>query len=301
MKNQKEMQKKYGTKKNFIFSYIMITLGLATYTFAWTLFLLPNKIIAGGVTGMSSVVYFLSGELIPVGIMNFVFNAIFLILGVKFLGPKFGVNTIYGIVMSSVFLLLWQQGLHVERLLDISQLGPSMCAILGGVGCGLGIGVTFIFGANSGGTDIIALIISKYHNISPGKVIMAIDLLVVGSGIFVTGSIEKVIMGYIVMIAMTFTLDMVVDGNKQTYQIMVFSNKVHEIGDIVTNEIGRGATLMQAKGCYTKKEQEVLMVMAHRMDKQKIMKLINEVDPTAFVTVTKAEGVYGQNFEKIKL
>lgn len=295
------MQKAKSTKK-LIMSYVVITLGLISYSLAWTIFLLPNRIVTGGVTGMSAIIYFISGDRIPVGVMNFFFNAIFLLIGIKFLGPKFGVNTIYGIVVFSGLLILWQQGLHLERFLDVQQIGPAMCAIIGGALCGLGIGLTFIAGGNSGGTDILALVISKYHNISPGKVIMLIDILVIGSGIFLKdGTIERVIIGYIVMIVMTYVIDLVVDGNKQTYQIMVFSDKVHELSDAVAKEVGRGSTLLKATGSYTKKDQEVLLVMVHRFDKAKVMRIITEVDPTAFVSVAKAEGVYGKNFEMIKL
>ncbi len=291
----------FKKKSSIIISYVVITLGLAIYTIAWSLFLLPNKIISGGVTGMSSIIYFLSGEVIPVGVTNLLFNAIFLAFGVKFLGSKFGANTIYGIVMSSFFLILWQQGLHVERVFNMDIFDPFMCTLLGGALCGLGIGLTFIMGGNSGGTDIIALIISKYYNVSPGKVIMAIDFVVIGCTFFVSHQIENVVFGYIVMVAMTYVLDMVVDGNKQTYQIMVFSSHTREIGEEITREVGRGATLLHAEGCYTKHEQEVLVVMAHRTDKQHILKIINRVAPNAFITVTKSQGVYGQNFEKLKL
>jgi uncharacterized membrane-anchored protein YitT (DUF2179 family) len=282
-------------------SYVVITLGLALYTFAWSAFMLPCKIISGGVTGLSSIIYFLSNERIPVGITAFLFNLVFLLLGFKFLGSKFGVNTIYGIVMSSVFLIMWQQGLHVERFLDVSQFGDFMCSLLGGALCGVGIGLAFTMGGNSGGTDIIALIISKYYNISPGRVILLIDVVIIGCSFFVSHEVEKVIFGYIVMVTMTYVLDMVIDGNKQSYQILVFSPKTQEIGSAVTNEIGRGATLIDAKGCYTKEPQEVLIIMAHRTDKPMVMQIIHRIDSNAFISVSKVSNVFGKNFDKLKM
>ena len=176
-----------------------------------------------------------------------------------------------------------------------------MCAIIGGALCGGGIGLTFIMGGNSGGTDIIALILTKFYNISPGKVIMYLDIVIIGCSFFVSGKITNVVYGYIVMVTMTYVLDMVLDGNKQSYQIMVFSTKNDEIGEAVTREVGRGATLLDAEGCYSKQNLKVLLMMVHRTDKPHVMQIIHRIDEHAFVSVNKAQGVYGKNFEKLKL
>ena len=275
-----------------VVSYVVFTLGMALYTFAWSSFLLPSKIIGGGVSGISGILYFILPWHIPVGVMNLFFNAILLALGFKFLGAKFGANTIYGIVMSSVFFLFWQQVLHVETF---------MCAIIGGALCGIGIGASFLMGGNSGGTDIIALILTKYYNVSPGKVIMYMDIFIIGASFFISHKLENVIFGYIVMVTLTYVLDMVLDGNKQSYQVMVFSSKTDQIGDAITKEVGRGATLLDATGCYTKQSQQVLMVLVHKTDKSNVMQIVNRIDPAAFISVAKVQGVYGKNFEKLKL
>ena len=167
--------------KHNILSYVLITVGILVYTFAWSAFMLPAKIVGGGVSGISSVLNIALGIPLPIGVLNFIINGILLAIGFKVLGPKFGANTIYGIVMSSLCFILWQQVLHVENLFDVEQFGGFMCAIIGGMLCGAGIGLTFTMGGNSGGTDIIALIISKFYNISPGKVIMYLDIFIIGS------------------------------------------------------------------------------------------------------------------------
>ena len=268
--------------KHNILSYVLITVGILVYTFAWSAFMLLN--IALGIP-------------LPIGVLNFIINGILLAVGFKVLGSKFGANTIYGIVMSSLCFILWQQVLHVENLFDVSQFGDFMCAIIGGALCGAGIGLTFTMGGNSGGTDIIALIISKFYNISPGKVILYLDIFIIGSSWFVSHKLENVIFGYIVMMVMTYVLDMVLDGNKQSYQIV----KASEIAEAVTKEVGRGATLLDAEGCYTKQHQKVLLMMVHRTDKPRVMQIIHRIDETAFVSVNKAQGVYGKNFEKLKI
>ena len=291
----------FKKKQHVIISYLVITLGILIYTFGWAAVMLPAKIVGGGVSGISSVLYYAVGLPIPIGIMNLVINAVLVLIGFKMLGSKFGANTIYGIVMSSLCFILWQQVLHVETLFDVSQFGGFMCAIIGGALCGGGIGMTFAMGGNSGGTDIIALIVSKYYNISPGKVILYLDIFIVGSSFFVSHKIENVVFGYIVMVTMTYVLDMVLDGNKQSYQILIFSPKNKEIGEAITTEVGRGATLLDAEGCYSHQNQQVLIVMVHKTDKPHVMQIIHRIDGNAFISVTKTSGVYGRNFEKLKL
>ncbi len=295
----------FKNSRQIVISYVIITLGLMIYTFGWSAFMLPARIVGGGVSGLSAILYYAVGIHIPIGILNLVFNGILVTIGFKILGSKFGANTIYGIIMSSVFFIMWQQGLQVDRLFQnpdgTMQFDPFMCAIIGGALCGLGIGLSFIMGGNTGGTDIIALIVTKYYNISPGRVIMLIDIVIVGCSYFVSGKLGNVVYGYVVMGVMTYVLDMVLDGNKQSYQIMVFSLKNAEIGEAVTKEVGRGATLLDAEGCYTKQGQKVLLMMVHRTDKAHVMQIIHRLDENAFISVSKAQGVYGKNFEKLKL
>ena len=307
----------YQKSKHIILSYVIITLGLMIYTFGWSAFMLPAQIVGGGVSGMSAILSFVSrntlGFELPIGVLNLIFNGILVAIGFKVLGSKFGANTIYGIVMSSVFFIMWQQGLHVggefdpeqgkyvNTLFDIEKFGVFMCAVIGGACCGAGIGMSFIMGGNTGGTDIIALIVSKYHNISPGRVIMLIDVVIVGCSDLISHKIDNVVCGYVVMLVMTAVLDAVLDGNKQSYQIMVFSLKNEEIGAAVTKEVGRGATLLDAEGCYSHQGQKVLLMMVHRTDKPHVMQIIHRIDDNAFISVSKAEGVYGKNFEKLKL
>ncbi|MBQ0016984.1 MAG: YitT family protein [Bacteroidales bacterium] len=293
----------FKNKRNVILSYVVMTFGILTYTFSWSVFMLPCQIISGGVTGLSSTLYYLLPWHIPVGVTNLVFNAIFFVLGLKILGSKFGINTIYGIVMSSVCFILWQQVLHIEQVIDAMVLvnNDFLCAVLGGALCGLGIGITFSMGGNSGGTDIIALIVCKYYNISPGKVLMLIDLVIIGCTFFVSHSINKVIYGYMVMVATTYVLDLVIDGNKQSYQIMVFSSKAPEIGLEIIREVGRGATLLDGEGVYSHQSQKVLLLLVHKTDKPHVMRIVHRIDENAFVSVSKTQGVFGKNFEKLKM
>ena len=289
------------SKKKTIMSYVLITLGIFMYAFAWSAFLIPSQIIGGGVSGVSSIIFFVTGEKIPVGITSLVINIILFLIALKVLGAKFGLNTIYGILVSSGFFILLQQVIEIQNLLDITKFDPFMCAIIGGGLAGAGIGLAFSMGGNSGGTDIIALILNKYYNISPGKVIMYLDIVIIGCSFFVSGSIENVVYGYVQMGVMTYALDLVIDGSKQSYQIMVFSQYTKDIADRIGNEVGRGVTLLDGWGWFSKSDQKVLLVIARKVDKPLIMEIIQTADPKAFISVAKVQGVYGKNFDKLKL
>ena len=130
---------------------------------------------------------------------------------------------------------------------------------------------------------------------------MYIDIFIIGSSFFVSHKIENVVFGYVVMVTMTYVLDMVLDGNKQSYQIFIFSQKSKEISEAITSEIGRGVTLLDGEGGFTHKPQQVLVVMAHKTDKPNIMHVVHRIDENAFIYVSKTQGVYGRNFEKLKM
>lgn len=279
--------------------YILIVVGIMMYCFAWSVFLIPKHIIGGGVVGLASVVYIITG--IPVGISNFVFNFILLAIGFKILGSKFGINTIVGIIASSLSFILLQQVIGIQNLIDSSKFDPFMSTIIGAMMSGVGIGFCFTSGGNSGGSDIIALIVTKYYNVNPGRIISIVDALVILSSLIIPGNgFESIVYGFVVLGVYTYTIDFVIEGRKQSYQITVFSQKNDEIADAIGNEVKRGVTLLNGWGWYSKKDQKVLLVIAQRTDKVAIMRLIKSIDPQAFISVSKTEGVFGKNFDTLK-
>ena len=174
------------TKKDLaheIKAYLLITFGLLIYTFAVTAFLAPHHLVGGGVTGIATIIYFLTGNTIPIGYSYFIINFILIAIAMKVIGPKFGVKTIYAIFMSSFLLSIFQNFIH-EPLLD----DKFMCAVLSGIMCGAGIGISLANGGSTAGTDIVAMMINKYHNISPGKIIMYIDVVIIGCSYFTADS-----------------------------------------------------------------------------------------------------------------
>lgn len=300
LKMQQSIWKTLGT-------YLLIAFGLSFYVVAWTIFLIPNHIIGGGVVGLASIIYIISG--IPVGISNFGINLILFVFGVYFLGKKFAVNNIYGIVMTSLLFLIVQQWIalqDIQALQDLALkvrggLDPFVCALIGGVMSGIGIGIVLSNGGNSGGSDVIALILNKYYNVSLGTVIMIADACVIMGSVCIPGNgVTQIVYGFIVLAAYTFTIDYVVDGKRQNYKILIFSQQPQELADVIGNQLKRGVTFLNATGWYTKKDQKVLMVVVHKSEKVRIMHYIKSLDPEAFMTVEKTESVFGKNFDQIK-
>ena len=225
----------------------------------------------------------------------FAINIVLLLAALKVLGARIGVNTIFGITVVSLFL--WLQQMLIKEPLVNDQF---MAALIGGLLAGGGLGIAFANGGNSGGTDIIALIITKYRNISMGRVILYFDIVIIASSYFIFKSIETIIYGYVTMAVLAYTIDMVLDGAKQSYQVMIFSKHNEQIGQKLVDEVGRGVTTLYGQGWY-KQQNNVLLIIIRKKDKTRVMRIIKEVDPNSFMSIAKVSGVYGQNFEDIKI
>lgn len=275
-------------------SYVFITAGLFIFAFAWVAFLIPTEIVGGGVTGLAALIYYAWN--IDIGITYFIINAVLLILAFKVLGAKFAVSTLYGIICASVFFFILPG--FIDQPLVKNEF---MAALLGAGISGVGIGIAITNGGNSGGTDIIALIVNKYRNISLGRVILYIDIVIIGSSYFVTQSVEKLVYGYVVMGIFAYVLDMVISGNRQSFQFMIVTKKQDLISERIAKEIRRGVTVMNAYGWYSKKETSIVLVIARKSDRNIIMKIIKETDEKAFISVAKVQGVFGENFDRIKI
>ncbi len=284
------------TKKNifhFAKSYFLITLGLFINALGWVAFLIPAKIVGGGVTGLATIIYYITE--FPVGFSFLIINAVLILLAIKILGAKFAVTSIYGIATISAFFLILPQFITEPIITD-----RFMSALIGGAIAGVGIAIAFINGGNSGGTDIIALIINKYRNIPPGRIILYCDLGIIASSFFISQSLETVVYGYVVMAVFAYTLDLVIEGAKQSYQLTVMSNNSAQIADRITTELGRGVTCIKGIGWYTKNEIDVLIIIIRKHDKTKVMKIIVETDKNAFISQAKVSAVFGLNFENIR-
>ncbi len=274
-------------------SYGIITIALFANALAWTAFLLPSEIVGGGITGLSALIYYATD--IPVAIPFFIMNVILLAVSIKSLGLGFGIKTIYGAVVLSVFFGILQP-LITEPIVD----DRFMSAILGGILGGASVGLVFTQGGSTGGTDIIAMIINKYRNISHGRIILYLDLIIISSSYFLFQSLEVMVYGYVTMAVASYSIDMLLMGHRRSVQLFIFSPKYELIAERIANDIGRGVTLLNGQGWYSKEESAVLVVIVKRHESSMVFRTIKEVDPEAFITVANVMGVYGKGFDPIK-
>jgi len=275
-------------------SYSIITFGVFLNALAWMGFMLPSHIVGGGINGISSLLYLSTGIPIAVGIL--VFNSILIVLAIRILGVGFGIKSIFSILMMVGAFSLFQYFLTEPIVKD-----KFMAAIIGGILNGVSIGIVFTQGGSTGGVDIIAMIINKYRNITPGKVILYFDVCVISSSYFIFPHIENIVYGYVVMAIGTYVIDLVLTGANQTVQIFIFSQKHAEIADTVGKDLKRGVTLIKGIGWYSKSEQEILMILMRKTELPYFFRAVKLIDQNAFISVSSVMGVYGQGFDVIKV
>lgn len=274
--------------------YVIITFGLLLFCLGWLLFLIPAEITGGGVSGVAAVVYFATK--FPVSITFLAINAVLVLIAIKILGANFGVKTIYSIAVLTVFFAVFQNVLK-KPLVDDTFLS----AVLGGMLGGIGLGVVFSHGGSTGGTDIFAMIVNKYRNVSPGRVIMLCDVIIIASSYFVLQSPAKLVYGYVTMWVVSYSLDSFLSGSNRSAQMFIISKKYDQIADFINMEAIRGVTILDGTGWYTKEESKVIMSVVRKKETGMIFRKIKEIDPEAFISMGSVMGVYGQGFEKLKL
>ncbi|OJV20651.1 MAG: hypothetical protein BGO30_04795 [Bacteroidetes bacterium 41-46] len=285
-------------------TYSIITFGLLLYAAGWSVFLIPSGLVGGGVTGIAAVIYYATG--FPVSWSFFIINAALLAVALKILGKGFGVKTVFAIVAVTLFLDRLPGIIPVELIEDIAiGNGKLLSAMMGGVFSGAGIAITFTQGGSTGGTDIVALMINKYRNISPGKLILYMDIFIILSSLIIPSeaSIGEraaiIIYGFVLISVTSYSVDLILSGARQSIQIFIFSQKYEQIADAITPS-GRGVTVIDATGWYTKREGKILMVIVRRTESNFVFKTVREIDKDAFLSVGNVMGVYGKGFEEMK-
>lgn len=275
--------------------YLMITISMLSYCIGWFIFLLPNNISTGGIAGVSSILFWGTG--IPAQFSYFFINLALLAVALWLLGWRFCVKTIFAVVMLTLSSSIVGTIYHEHWLAD----QPFMAAIIGSVFCGCGVGLCLANNGSTGGTDIIAAIINKYRDISLGQVIMMCDIIIISCSYFVLNDFERVIYGYVVLYVTAFCIDWVVQAMRSSVQFFIISEKWEEIGRRINREPHRGCTIINAQGFYSGRDVKMLFVLANRRQSDVIFRLINEVDPRAFVSQSAVIGVYGEGFDHLKL
>jgi len=274
-------------------SYAIITLALMISSIGWVGFIIPSNIVGGGLMGLSSLIFFATD--LPVGPSNLVLNAILIAVAIKILGKSFGIKTIYSVVILSLLVSILPYYITEPIVKD-----KFMAAIIGGGLCGASIGILFSQHASTGGTEIIAMLVNRYRNISPGRVMMLCDILIIGSSYLIFKSLETIVYGYVVMGVMSYVADMILTGSRQSVQILVMSDRSDEVAAKISSEINRGLTLINGRGYRSQTPREYIMMVARRSESHHILHLIKEIDPNAFISVGNVMAVYGNGFDQYR-
>lgn len=275
--------------------YVMITLGLFTYAFGFTAFILPEKIVIGSVTGLSSLIHYWVGW--NVALTYYAINIILLCIAFRSVGKQFVLRTIIGASISTLFIGVLQPMFPTP----IIEQQTFMNVILGAVLCGLGLGVVFTHNGSTGGTDIIAAMVAKHSTISFGRTMMYCDVLIICSSYLLFHSIDKIVYGLIFMVIYSVAADRVINNTRQSVQFLIISKKWQQIADAINTAAHRGCTILDGTGWYTKESVKIIMVMCRKHESVNIFRIIKETDREAIITQSNCNAVYGFGFDELKV
>lgn len=299
---------KYDSLMHSAKDYVFIVLGLVLYALGFTAFILPHEVVIGGVAGVGTLVYFATGGLIPVAVTQYAVNLILLAMAFKVVGRTFVLRTIFGATVISLSIGVFEGYFmsHPPLLPDMS-----MSVILGAIICGVGIGTIFIHNGSSGGTDIVAAMVSKVSNVSIGRTMIFVDMTIVLLSILlpfegdfearIQARVPIIVYGWVVTFIIAYLTDMIINTNRQAVQFYIFSTKWEQIADAVVSEAHRGVTVLEGEGWYSKHEVKVLLVWCRKIESVTIFRIVKGIDDEAFITQTHANGVYGKGFDRLKI
>ena len=289
--------------------YMFIILGLMLYGVGFTAFILPHEIVIGGLSGVGTLVYFATNGFIPVAVTQYACNLILLAFAFRLVGKTFVLRTIFGATVISLSIGVFES--IFMRLGHPLIPDTSMSAILGAILCGLGVGITFVHNGSSGGTDIIAAMVSKVSNVSIGRTMIFTDMLIVTLSIFlpfqgdfqqrIEARVPLIVYGWVITFIVAYMTDMIINTNRQATQFIIFSSKWAEIADMVNREAHRGVTVVDAEGWYSKQQIKVLMVWCRKIESVTIFRIVKSIDDSAFITQANVNGVYGKGFDTMKI
>lgn len=252
--------------------------------------------VIGGYTGLASLFYYTLG--IPVGPVIFALNIISLLVAYKIVGKRFVLRSIFGAFGLSAIVSIMQP------LFPTAIVAPDnsmMNVMIGGILCGLGLGLSFVHNGSTGGTDIIAAMVNKRTNVSIGRMLLYADGLIIFSSMLIFHSIDNVVYGFLELLFATFMTDQVINTNRQAMQFLIISDKWEEIANAVVNDAHRGCTVFSGMGWFTKEDVKMLMVMCRKIEGVTVMRVVKSIDPYAFITQSNVNGVYGVGFDAMKI
>ncbi len=293
------------TKADLV-DYFFIIIGMAMYAVGFTVFILPHDIVVGGMAGFSTLVYFASGQTIPVAFTMYVVNIFMLVCWHRLLGRKFVVGTVFGASILSL-MIGSIEGYFTSRPPIVTD--TTMSVLLGAVICGCGIGVYYVHKGSAGGTDIVAAIFEKKSNMSIGRTMMVIDMTIVACSFFlpfdgdldarIQSRVQTIVYGLVSIVIYSFLANYIVNADKQTIQFLILSPRWREIADNITHRSGRGVTAFDGRGFWTGEERTMLVVWCRQYDAERIYDIVREIDEGAYIIQSEARSVYGNGFDPL--
>ncbi len=288
------IKEKLFSKKWFI-AYSLIAVGAFIMAAGFVLFITPYKIVPGGVYGVSIVLHHLFGT--PVGLVALCFDIPLTLLGIKILGPRFGIKTVVGFVLTAGFVDLLAYLWGDKALVENDAL---LSSIFGGVLIGLGLGMIFKAKATSGGSDIIAMIIAKYTKLPLGQLMIVVDSAIVLVGVVAFQDWKIPLYSLIVIFITGRVVDVVLQGISYDKTLFIVSEKPKELRDKIVNDLNRGGTFIQGKGMYSGNERTIVYTVVSRRELAMLQDFIHRTDPDAFMTVINANEILGKGFKSLR-
>ncbi|MGZ5514305.1 MAG: YitT family protein [Candidatus Aminicenantales bacterium] len=270
---------------------LLILVGCIVNGLAYALFLIPHHFVPGGVSGIAIILNYFSA--LPVGALILVLNVPVFLLGLKTMGKKYVLNSLAGMVVSSVFIDLFNKVLKLPSATD----NPVLASIYGGVMLGVGLGIVFRGRASTGGSDIIGMILSKYTGMSLGYGIMITDFVVISASGFALHSLEAPLYGYLVLFLSTKVIDMVLEGWNYSKLVIITSTRTNEIADFILRGLDRSGTALRSRSLYLNREGELILTVIHRKQLADLRNFIKKTDPEAFVIINDTYDVLGKGFK----
>ena len=280
---------------------LMIVICTFPYALGVNQLLVPHAIVSGGVTGLCEIIYFATNAYVPIWFSSALINLVLLVVAALTVGRRYAVRTVWGVL----WLTIW---LRVIPIPEVPLLTDAfMAVVVGGLFTGCFLGICFLNNGSTGGTDIVAMIVNKYHHLPMGRVLMVTDLIIISSAFFLPtiqeaglqGAIEKILFGLTYTFMLSTAVDWVMNRMRQSVQFMIFTQKPDEIAEAILTQAHRGCTFLDAQGGYNKQPMKVVTTIARVHESSTIFRLVRAIDPNAFVSQSQVRGVFGQGFDSM--
>ncbi|MCI7011591.1 MAG: YitT family protein [Prevotella sp.] len=277
--------------------FLFMSIGIFLYSFGFTAFILPEKVVMGGVSGLSALAFYAFN--FPPAISMWGINCGLLLLAFRALSRQFTIRTIVGVTVMSLFVGFLQPFFTAHPVITAGE-DKFMHVLIGGALGGAGLGLVFSHNGSTGGTDIIIALLNKHFRMSFGRAMQFIDISIIGSSYFLFHSTETIVYGVAFTLIASYVCDYIINGARQTVQFIIISKKYEKIADTINKHVHRGVTLIEGKGWYSKGDVKILIVLARKYESQEVFNYIKHIDPEALVSQSFCQGVFGEGFDTIK-